>query len=428
MIIGSIGDGGRLPRRAAWPPSRRPSGLARVVPIYPTNKRSTMTDCLATGLVPEEYQPLVKSVADFAQREVAPVAAEHDANRTFPYELVAGMAAMGLFGLPFPVEYGGMGSDHFALCLALEELAKVDQSIAVTLEAGVSLGAMPVYRFGTAAQQERWLPQLASGEALAAFGLTEAGAGSDAAGTRTTAVLDGDDWVINGAKQFITNSGTALTRLVSVTAVTGRLAAGKKEISTILVPTSTPGFTVGPAYVKAGWNASDTHPLTFVDVRVAAENLLGERGRGYANVLRILDEGRIAIAALAVGAAQGCVDESIRYAKERATFGQTIGRNQAIAFKIARMETRAHVARTAYYDAAARMLAGKPFKKQASMAKLVASEAAMDNARDATQIFGGCGIMNEYTVSRHYRDSKILEIGEGTSEVQLMLIAREVGL
>ncbi|KAA0018406.1 acyl-CoA dehydrogenase family protein [Antrihabitans cavernicola] len=387
-----------------------------------------MTDYLTTGQLPEEYDQLAKTVRDFAQSVVAPVAAEHDANHTFPYKVVDGMADMGLFGLPFPEEYGGMGGDYFALCLALEELGKVDQSVAITLEAGVSLGAMPVYRFGNDAQKQEWLPQLTSGKSLAAFGLTEPGAGSDAGGTKTTAKQDSGEWIINGNKQFITNSGTDITRLVTVTAVTGQNDVGKKEISTILVPTSTPGFTAEPAYNKVGWNASDTHPLTFQDVRVPEENLLGERGRGYANFLRILDEGRIAIAALSVGAAQGCVDESVKYAKEREAFGKTIGRNQAIAFKIARMEVRAHVARTAYYDAAALMLAGKPFKKQASIAKLVASEAAMDNARDATQIFGGYGFMNEYPVARHYRDSKILEIGEGTTEVQLMLIAREAGL
>jgi short/branched chain acyl-CoA dehydrogenase len=341
---------------------------------------------------------------------------------------VAGMAEMGLFGLPFPEEYGGMGGDYFALCLALEELGKVDQSVAITLEAGVSLGAMPVYRFGNEAQKQEWLPLLASGKALGAFGLTEAGGGSDAGATKTTARLDDGHWVINGSKQFITNSGTDITRLVTVTAVTGEKPGGHKEISSILVPVPTEGFTAEPAYNKVGWNASDTHPLSFDDVRVPEENLLGERGRGYANFLRILDEGRIAIAALSVGAAQGCVDESVKYAKERQAFGAPIGTYQAIAFKIARMEARAHAARTAYYDAAALMLAGKPFKKAASVAKMVASEAAMDNARDATQIFGGYGFMNEYSVARHYRDSKILEIGEGTTEVQLMLIGRELGL
>ncbi|MCX5041581.1 acyl-CoA dehydrogenase family protein [Aldersonia sp. NBC_00410] len=387
-----------------------------------------MSDYLSTGSLPDEYAQLAKTVRDFANTVVAPVAAEHDANHTFPYEVVAGMAEMGLFGLPFPEEYGGMGGDYFALCLALEELGKIDQSVAITLEAGVSLGAMPIYRFGNEAQKQEWLPQLTSGSALAAFGLTEPGAGSDAGGTKTTAKLDSGEWIINGNKQFITNSGTDITRLVTVTAVTRTQPGGKKEISTILVPTDTPGFTAEPAYNKVGWNASDTHPLTFSDVRVPEANLLGEQGRGYANFLRILDEGRIAIAALSVGAAQGCVDESVKYANERTAFGREIGRNQAIAFKIARMEARAHAARTAYYDAAALMLSGKPFKKQAAIAKLVASEAAMDNARDATQIHGGYGFMNEYPVARHYRDSKILEIGEGTTEVQLMLVARELGL
>ncbi len=386
-----------------------------------------MSEFLSTGTLPDEYQQLAKSVRDFAREVVAPVSAKHDAEHSFPYEVVAGMAEMGLFGLPFPEEYGGMGGDYFALCLALEELGKVDQSVAITLEGGVSLGAMPIYRFGTEAQKQQWLPTLTSGAALGAFGLTEAGGGTDAGATRTTARLDGGEWVINGTKAFITNSGTDITRLVTVTAVTDTVG-DRREISAILVPVPATGFTAEPAYDKVGWNASDTHPLSFDDVRVPAENLLGERGRGYANFLQILDEGRIAIAALAVGAAQGCVDESVKYAKERAAFGQAIGRYQAIEFKIARMEARAHAARTAYYDAAALMLAGKPFKKQAAIAKLVAGEAAMDNARDATQIHGGYGFMNEYLVARHYRDSKILEIGEGTTEVQLMLIARELGV
>ena len=386
-----------------------------------------MSEFLSTATLPDEYEQLVKTVRDFARNVVAPVAAKHDAEHSFPYEVVSGMADMGLFGLPFPEEYGGMGGDYFALCLVLEELGKVDQSVAITLEGGVSLGAMPVYRFGTDAQKDEWLPLLTSGKALGAFGLTEAGGGTDAGATKTTARLDDGHWVINGSKQFITNSGTDITRLVTVTAVTGN-SGDRREISSILVPVPTTGFTAEPAYDKVGWNASDTHPLSFDDVRVPEENLLGERGRGYANFLQILDEGRIAIAALATGAAQGCVDESVKYARERAAFGQPIGRYQAIEFKIARMEARAHAARTVYYDAAALMLAGKPFKKEAAIAKMVASEAAMDNARDATQIHGGYGFMNEYTVARHYRDSKILEIGEGTTEVQLMLIAREIGV
>jgi len=382
---------------------------------------------LDTRLSDEQLQ-LKKTVQEFAREVVAPVSYHHDKTKTFPYAVVKQMAEMGLFGLPFPEEYGGMGGDFLALCLALEELGKVDQSVAITLEAGVSLGAMPVFRFGTEEQKQTWLPQLTSGQALGAFGLTEAGAGSDAGGTRTTARLEGSEWVVNGTKAFITNSGTDITRLVTVTAVTGETSAGKKEISSILIPVPTEGFTAEPPYDKVGWNASDTHPLTFDDVHVPEENLLGARGRGYANFLQILDEGRIAIAALSVGAAQGCVDESVKYAKEREAFGRPIGQHQAIAFKIARMEARAHVARTAYYDAAAKMASGLPFKKEASIAKLVAGEAAMDNARDATQIHGGYGFMNEYVVSRHYRDSKILEVGEGTTEVQLMLIARDLGL
>ncbi|MFI6129863.1 acyl-CoA dehydrogenase family protein [Micromonospora sp. NPDC051141] len=376
----------------------------------------------------EEQQALRESVRDFAREVVAPVIGEHYENHTFPYEVVRQMGKMGLFGLPFPEEHGGMGGDYFALCLALEELARVDSSVAITLEAAVSLGAMPIHRFGTAEQKERWLPKLLSGEALAGFGLTEPGTGSDAGGTQTRAVLDGDEWVINGSKAFITNSGTDITALVTVTAVTGTKPDGSKELSTIIVPSGTPGFTVAPGYSKVGWNASDTHELTFDDCRVPAGNLLGERGRGFAQFLRILDEGRIAIAALAVGLAQGCVDESIAYAKERQAFGQPIGNYQAIQFKIADMELKAHTARLAYYDAAARMLAGEPFKRQAAIAKLHASTVAVDNAREATQIHGGYGFMNEYPVARFWRDSKILEIGEGTSEVQRMIIARDLGM
>ncbi|MDG4803956.1 acyl-CoA dehydrogenase family protein [Micromonospora sp. WMMD980] len=378
----------------------------------------------------EEQQALRESVRDFAREVVAPVIAEHYEKHTFPYEVIRQMGKMGLFGLPFAEEHGGMGGDYFALCLALEELARVDSSVAITLEAAVSLGAMPIYRFGTEEQKARWLPKLLSGEALAGFGLTEPGTGSDAGGTQTRAVLDEatDEWVINGSKAFITNSGTDITAMVTVTAVTGTRPDGGKELSTIIVPSGTPGFTVAPGYSKVGWTASDTHELTFDDCRVPAANLLGERGRGFAQFLRILDEGRIAIAALAVGLAQGCVDESIKYAKERQAFGQPIGNYQAIQFKIADMEMKAHTARLAYYDAAARMLAGEPFKRQAAIAKLHASTVAVDNAREATQIHGGYGFMNEYPVARFWRDSKILEIGEGTSEVQRMIIARDLGM
>ncbi|HEY2206249.1 MAG TPA: acyl-CoA dehydrogenase family protein [Pseudonocardia sp.] len=376
--------------------------------------------------LPEEYSDLRKTVEEFAREQVAPVIGGFYVREEFPYELVTQMGRMGLFGLPFPEEHGGMGGDYFALCLALEELARVDSSVAITLEAGVSLGAMPIHRFGSDELKAEWLPALCAGEKLAGFGLTEPGGGSDAGATRTTAVLDGDEWVINGSKSFITNAGTDITSAVTVTAVTGT-HGGRKEISAILVPAGTPGFSVAPKYSKVGWNASDTRELSFADCRVPAANLVGERGKGYAQFLRILDEGRIAIAALSVGLAQGCVDECLRYTREREAFGHTIGSYQVTQFKLADMEVRAHTARLAYYDAASRMLRGEPFKKEAAIAKLVSSNAAMDNAREATQIFGGYGFMNEFPVARFYRDAKILEIGEGTSEVQRMLIAREIG-
>lgn len=377
-----------------------------------------------------EHEELRRTVEEFAHDVVAPKIGEFYEAHEFPYEIVRQMGTMGLFGLPFPEEYGGMGGDYLALCLALEELARVDSSVAITLEAGVSLGAMPVHLFGTEEQKRQWLPKLCSGEMLGAFGLTEPECGSDAGGTRTTAVLDEetDEWVINGSKSFITNSGTDITGLVTVTAVTGRKENGAPRISTVIVPSGTPGFTVAPAYSKVGWNASDTHELSFTDVRVPRANLLGEQGRGYAQFLRILDEGRIAISALATGLAQGCVDESVAYANTRTAFGKPIGANQAIQFKIADMEMRAHTARVTWRDAAARLVAGEPFKKQAALAKLYSSEIAVSNAREATQIHGGYGFMNEYPVARMWRDAKILEIGEGTSEVQRMLVARELGV
>lgn len=376
----------------------------------------------------EEHEALRQTVERFAREVVAPQAAANDEAERFPYDIVAQMGEMGLFGLPFPEEYGGMGGDFFALCLAIEELARADSSVAITLEAGVSLGAMPVYRFGAEAQRQEWLPSLVSGEALGAFGLTEPGGGSDAGATRTRAEPRDGEWVLNGTKCFITNTGTDISRLVTVTAVTGQEPDGGKEISTILVPVPREGFTVAKPYSKVGWHASDTRELTMTGVRVPEENLLGERGRGYANFLRILDEGRIAIAALAVGLAQACVDESVTYAKQREAFGRSIGDYQAISFKIADMEMRAHTARLAYYRAAEKMARGEPFKKEAAIAKLHASEAAVTGAREATQIHGGYGFMNEFAVARHWRDSKILEIGEGTSEVQRLLIARELGL
>ncbi|GGO46912.1 acyl-CoA dehydrogenase [Streptomyces daqingensis] len=377
-----------------------------------------------------EHEELRRTVEEFAQKVVAPKIGEFYERHEFPYEIVRQMGEMGLFGLPFPEEYGGMGGDYLALCLALEELARVDSSVAITLEAGVSLGAMPVFRFGTEEQKREWLPKLCSGEMLGAFGLTEPECGSDAGGTRTTAVRDEKtgEWVINGSKCFITNSGTDITGLVTVTAVTGRKDDGSPRISTIIVPSGTPGFTVAAPYSKVGWNASDTRELSFSDVRVPEANLLGEEGRGYAQFLRILDEGRIAISALATGLAQGCVDESVAYAKTRKAFGKPIGANQAIQFKLADMEMRAHTARIAWRDAASRLLLGERFKKEAALAKLYSSEIAVTNAREATQIHGGYGFMNEYPVARMWRDSKILEIGEGTSEVQRMLVARELGV
>ena len=383
----------------------------------------------------EEFR---RTVADFARTVVAPVAHDYDERAEFPYPVVKQMGELGLFGLPFPEQYGGMGGDYLSLCLAIEELARVDSSVAITLEAGVSLGAMPVFRFGTEEQKQEWLPRLCSGQALGAFGLTEPGGGSDAGATRTTARLEDGEWVIDGTKAFITNSGTDITELVTVTAVTGTLAGGGsrsdgsprvgKEISSILVPVPRPGFTAAKSYSKVGWHASDTHELSFSGCRVPAENLLGERGRGYANFLSILDEGRIAIAALGTGLAQACVDECVRYAREREAFGRNIGAYQAIQFKIADMEMRAHLSRLAWRDAAALLTAGRPFKREAAIAKLYSSEAAVTNAREATQIFGGYGFMNEFPVARHWRDSKILEIGEGTSEVQRMLIARDLGV
>lgn len=374
-----------------------------------------------------EHEDLRKTVEAFAQEAVAPVIGDYYMRGEFPYPLVAQMAQMGLFGLPFPEEYGGMGGDYTALCVAIEELARVDSSLAITLEAAVSLGAMPIYRFGSEELKAEWLPKLTAGEMLGAFGLTEPGAGSDAGGTRTTAVLDGDEWVINGTKAFITNSGTDITGLITVTAVTDE-RDGRKEISSILVPSGTPGLTIAAPYKKVGWDASDTHEVNLVDVRVPARNLVGERGRGYAQFLSILDEGRIAIAALATGLAQGCVDESVQYAHEREAFGRPIGANQGLQFQISDMAVRAHMSRLVWRDAAGRMERGEPFKQQAAIAKLYTSEAAMDNARAATQVHGGYGFMLEYPVGRFYRDAKILEIGEGTSEVQRMLIARDLGL
>jgi butyryl-CoA dehydrogenase len=339
------------------------------------------------------------------------------------------MGELGLFGLPFPEEYGGGGADLTTLCVAIEEIARADQSLAITLEAAVGLGANPIYQFGTEEQRQRWLPDLCAGRKLGGFGLTEPDAGSDAGGTRTRAVLDEDaqQWIINGQKSFITNSGTAITSLVTVTALTST-DAGAPEISTIIVPAETSGFVVQPPYRKMGWHASDTHGLTFDDCRVPADHLLGERGRGFANFLAILDDGRVAIAALAVGVIEGCLEACRSYANERVAFGRAIGANQAVAFKIADMSVMADAARALTYRAAGLRDAGRPFKREAAVAKLYATEAAVTATREATQIFGGYGFMDETLVARHYRDAKVLEIGEGTSEIQRLVISRELGL
>ena len=377
-------------------------------------------------LAPEQRE-FQKTVRAFVDDAIRPHAERWDAEGELPMDAVKQMAELGLFGLPFPEEYGGMGGDFLTLCLAIEELARVDSSLAITLEAAVGLGAMPIWHFGTAQQRQKWLPQLARGEKLAGFGLTEPGGGSDAGATRTSARLVGGEWVINGSKAFITNSGTPITEFVTVTALTTN-RDGRKEISAIIVPNNTEGFAVGKAYRKMGWHHSDTHELSFNDVRVPSENLLGNRGEGFKNFLKILDDGRIAIAALAVGLAQGCVDESIRYARERTAFGRPIGDFQALQFKIADMSMKTELARTAYHRAAWLKELGRPYKKEAAMAKLYASEIAVEVARDAVQVHGGYGYIEEFPVCRHFRDSKILEIGEGTSEIMRILIARELGL
>jgi butyryl-CoA dehydrogenase len=370
-----------------------------------------------------EHEAFRRVVREFAETEIAPYAEEWDRTHTFPLDVVLKMGELGLFGLPFPEEYGGMGADLLTLCIAIEEIARIDSSMAITLEAGVGLGANPIFHFGTEEQKQRWLPDLAAGRALAAFGLTEPDAGSDAGATRTRAVLDGDEWVINGTKAFITNSGSGITSLIIVTAKTG-----PDEISSIIVPTGTPGLVVEPGYRKMGWRASDTHEVRLEDCRVPAGNLLGERGRGFRQFLEILDDGRIAIAAMAVGVLQGCLDESVSYAGDRVAFGKPIGSYQAIAFKCADMAVATEAARLLTYRAAWLRDQGKPYGPEAAQAKLFASEAAVSATREATQIFGGYGFVDETPVSRFYRDAKALEIGEGTSEIQRIVISRGLGL
>ncbi len=380
-----------------------------------------------------EHEDFRHSVRDFAEAEVAPHAAEWDKAHHFPVDVVHKMGKMGLFGLTAPEEYGGAGADgdFTSLCVAIEELGRVDQSIGITLEAAVGLGINPILTYGTTAQKETWLPDLLSGNTLAGFGLTEPGSGSDAGATKTKADLLDGEWVINGSKQFITNSGSSITSCVTVTARTGDREDGRAEVSTIIVPSGTPGFVAEKSYDKLGWHASDTHPLSFDDVHVPEANLLGQRGRGFAQFLATLDDGRVAIAALALGCIQGCLDMSVKYAGERTTFGVPIGAKQGVAFQIADLKVMAEASRGLVYKAAALKDAGRPiaeFKEAAAIAKLYVTESAVTATRIATQVFGGYGFMEEYPVARFYRDAKVLEIGEGTSEVQRILIARGLGL
>ena len=385
-----------------------------------------------------EHEEFRRAVRDFATAEIAPHAAAWDREHHFPVDVVQRMGELGLFGLTAPEEYGGAGEDgdFTSLCVAIEEIGRVDQSLGITLEAAVGLGINPILTYGTDEQRKTWLPDLVAGRRLAGFGLTEPGAGSDAGATRTRAVLENGEWVVNGAKQFITNSGSDVTSLVTVTARTGEREGGKAEISTIIVPSGTPGFTVEKAYDKLGWHASDTHPLTFEDVRVPEANLLGARGRGYAQFLATLDDGRVAIAALAVGCIQACLEMSVEYAGDRQTFGGPIGRKQGVAFQVADLEVMLHASRLLTYRAAAMKdsmrdgggASTKDFKQAAAVAKLYATESAVTATRIATQVFGGYGFMEEYPVARFDRDAKVLEVGEGTSEVQRMLIARGLGL
>jgi short-chain 2-methylacyl-CoA dehydrogenase len=370
----------------------------------------------------DEQRLLRDTVRDFARNEIAPVAEELDRTKAFPYELVAKMGALGLMGIPFPQQYGGGGADTLSYVLAVEELTRIDSSVAITMAAHTSLGTMPIHLWGTNEQKDDWMPQLVAGKKLAAFGLTEPEAGSDAGNTKTTAVLDGDQWVVNGAKQFITNSGTDISGCVTITAVTG-----EGEISNIIVPNGTPGYEVGEPYRKMGWNASDTRPLTFDECRVPEGNLLGRRGDGFKQFMQILDGGRIGVAAMGVGLAQGALDEAISYAKERRAFGQPISKFQAIQAKIADISAQIEASRLLVYRAAIEKDRGEPFTLTAAQAKLITGRLAVRATEEAVQIHGGYGYIEEYPVCRFYRDAKILTIGEGTDEVQQMVIARQLG-
>jgi alkylation response protein AidB-like acyl-CoA dehydrogenase len=374
----------------------------------------------------DEQRLLRDTVRDFARKEVAPVAEELDRTKSFPYDLVARMGGLGLMGIPFPEQYGGGGADNLAYALAVEELTRVDSSVAITMAAHTSLGTMPIHLWGTDEQKDDWLPQLCSGQKLAAFGLTEPEAGSDAGNTKTTAKLEEGEWVVNGAKQFITNSGTEISGCVTITAVTGE-SNGTKEISNLIVPNGTPGYEPGEPYRKMGWNASDTRPLSFTDCRVPERALLGRRGDGFKQFLQILDGGRIGVAAMGVGLAQGALDEAISYAKERRAFGQPISKFQAIQAKIADLSAQIEAARLLVYRAAALKDRGDPFTLTAAQAKLITGRLAVRATEEAVQIHGGYGYIEEYPVCRFYRDAKILTIGEGTDEVQQIVIAKALG-
>jgi short-chain 2-methylacyl-CoA dehydrogenase len=374
----------------------------------------------------DEQKLLRDTVREFALAEVKPVAEELDRTKSFPYEIVEKLGGLGLMGIPFPQEYGGGGADTLSYVLAIEELARIDSSVCITMAAHTSLGTMPIYLWGSDEQKAEWLPRLCTGERLASFGLTEPEAGSDAGNVRTTAKLDGGEWVVNGAKQFITNSGTDISGCVSITAVTGE-ANGRKEISNLIVPTGTPGYEFGEPYRKMGWNASDTRPLTFEDCRLPEANLLGRRGDGFKNFLHILDGGRIGVAAMGVGLAQGALDEAIAYAKERQAFGRAISKFQSIQAKIADLSAQIEAARLLTWRAAMEKDAGKSFTLTAAQAKLITGRLAVRATEEAVQIHGGYGYIEEYPVCRFYRDAKILTIGEGTDEVQQMVIARQLG-
>jgi short/branched chain acyl-CoA dehydrogenase len=373
-----------------------------------------------------EQKLIQQTVRDFARQEIAPVAEELDREKRFPYEIVAKLGELGLMGIPFPEDYGGGGADTLSYALAIEELARVDSSVCITVAAHTSLGTMGIYLWGTEEQKREWLPELCTGRKLAAFGLTEPEAGSDAGNTRTTARLDDGEWVINGAKQFITNSGTDISGCVTITAVTGR-GDGRKEISNIIVPNGTPGYVIGESYRKMGWNASDTRPLGFEDCRVPGANLLGPRGDGFKQFLHLLDGGRIGVAAMGVGLAQGALDEALDYAKERKAFGKPISSFQAIQAKIADLSAEIEAARLLTYKAALQKDRGESFTLTAAQAKLKTGRLAVRATEEAVQIHGGYGYIEEYPVCRFYRDAKILTIGEGTDEVQQMVIARQLG-